>query len=87
MPNRTHRKKTVARADKAQLRNKVKRSAMRTQVKKLMVAIEGGDKSNAQIELALTMKRIDKAAKSRVIHPNNASRAKSGLARKVNAMA
>ena len=86
MPNRKHRKKSVAQAEKAQLRNKVKRSAMRTQVKKLMTAIDEGDKSNAQKELAIAMKRIDKAAKTRVIHPNTASRKKSGLARKVNAM-
>ena len=59
---------------------------MRTQVKKLMTAIDEGDKSNAQKELAIAMKRIDKAAKTRVIHPNTASRKKSGLARRVNAM-
>ena len=50
-------------------------------------AIESGDKTNAQKELVLAMKRIDKAAKTRVIHPHNASRKKSGLSRKVNAMA
>ena len=86
MPNRKHRKKTVVQAEKAQIRNKVKRSAMRTQVKKLMTAIDEGDKASAEKELASAMKRIDKAAKTRVIHPNTASRKKSGLARKVNAM-
>jgi small subunit ribosomal protein S20 len=87
MPNRNHRKKTVRQADKARVRNKVKRSSMRTQMKRVLEAIESGDKTNAQQELALAMKRIDKAARTRVIHPNNASRKKSGLTRKVNAMA
>ena len=87
MPNRNHRKKTVQRADKARVRNKVRRSSMRTQMKRVLEAIANGDKTNAQKELALAMRRIDKAAKTRVIHPNNASRKKSGLTRKVNAMA
>lgn len=60
---------------------------MRTQMKRVLEAIANGDKTNAQKELALAMRRIDKAAKTRVIHPNNASRKKSGLTRKVNAMA
>ena len=87
MPNRKHRKKTVLQAEKARQRNKTKRSQMRTQMKRVLDAIEGGDKTNAQKELALAMKRIDKAAKTRVIHPNNASRKKSSLAGAVNAMA
>lgn len=87
MPNRKHRKKTVRQAEHARLRNKAKRSAMRTQIKKLDEAIAAGDKSRAQAELAMAMKRIDKCAKTNVIHENTASRKKSGLARKVNSMA
>ena len=87
MPNRNHRKKTVLRAEKAHTRNQVKRSSLRTQMKRVLEAIDSGDKTNAQKELALAMKRIDKAAKAHVIHAHNASRKKSGLSRKVNAMA
>ena len=87
MPNRKHRKKTVRKAEDARLRNKAKRSAMRTQIKKLDEAISAGDKGAASEQLALAMKRIDKCAKTNVLHPNNASRKKAGLARKVNAMA
>lgn len=87
MPNRKHRKKTVQQAEKARQRNKTKRSSMRTQMKRVLDAIETGDKTNAQKELALAMKRIDKAAKTRVIHPNNAARKKSSLASRVQAMA
>jgi len=87
MPNRKHRSKTVRQAEGARQRNKTKRSAMRTQVKKVDEAIEAGDKSAATAELAAAMKKIDKAAKNRVIHPNNAARKKSNLARKVNSMA
>ena len=86
MPNRNHRKKRVRQAEDARARNKAKRSTMRTQMKKVLQAVGQGDKSAAQNELALAMKRIDKAAKARVIHPNNAARKKSSLARRVAAM-
>ena len=87
MPNRKHRKKTVRQAEDARQRNKTKRSAMRTQIKKVDEAVAAGDKAAATAELATAMKRIDKCAKTNVIHANTASRKKSGLARKVNSMA
>jgi len=83
MPNRDHRKKSARQAEDARLRNKTKRSAMRTQVGKVLAAVAAGDKPAAEKELVTAQKRIDKCAKSNVIHPNTASRKKAGLARKV----
>ena len=62
---------------KRQLRNRAKSSRMKSEFKKLMTAVEAGDRSAAEQQLTLALQRIDKAAKTRVIHPNTAARKKS----------
>jgi small subunit ribosomal protein S20 len=57
---------------------------MRTQVKKTLEAIAEGDAERAKKELALASQKLDKAAKSNVIHKNQAARRKSRLQRAVN---
>lgn len=79
-------KKRVRTNEIARQRNKVKRSAMRTHIKKVVEAIGSGDKEVALKELVVAQKKIDKAAKTRVLHPNTAARKKSQLALRVNAM-
>jgi small subunit ribosomal protein S20 len=54
---------------------------MKTAVKRVMDAIAKGDAAEAKKLLPLVMKRIDKAARRRVIHPNAAARKKSQVAR------
>ncbi len=65
---------------KARTRNKVQRSVMKTAIRSVRRA-ESVDKANESLPQA--MKRIDKAAKNRVIHPNAAARLKSRLAKKI----
>jgi len=79
-------KKRIRTDAKRALRNKAKRSAMKTHMKRVLKAVESGDKALAEKELMLAQKRIDKAAKSRVIHPNNAARKVALLARRVAQM-
>ena len=67
---------------KARTRNKAQRSAMKTAVKDVRRAESVDD---AKAKLPEAMKRIDKAAKKRVIHPNAASRLKSRLAKRIAA--
>lgn len=80
-------KKRIVTNAKRALRNKMKRSAMRTHFKRVMVAVEKGDKELAQKELVVAQKKIDKAAKTRVIHPKNAARKVSLLYHRVAGMA
>ena len=80
-------KKRIVTNAKRALRNKMKRSAMRTHIKRVMAAVEKGDKQLAQKELVVAQKKIDKAAETRVIHPNNAARKVSLLSRRVAGMA
>ncbi len=67
-------------------RNRGKKSALRSQVKKVRAAVDAGDSALAKTELALAMKGADKIAKSNLLHKNAAARLKSKLSRAVNAM-
>ncbi len=84
MPHSRSAKKRVRQNEKARMRNKAEKSAMRTQVKKVKKAIEAGDLEQAEKELPAAMKRLDKAARKNVIHPNTAARRKSRLQRDLN---
>ena len=53
---------------------------MKSAIKKVLVAVEA-ERTQAHID---AMKRIDKAAKTRAIHPNAASRYKSRVAKALN---
>jgi small subunit ribosomal protein S20 len=79
MPHTEHRKKTLRKALKARERNRAVRSAVRSAVKRARAGT-GGTKDAAE-SLAAAKKRLDKAAKAGVIHPNKASRLKSRLTR------
>lgn len=86
MPNSASAKKRVRQTDTRTLRNKVRRSAMRGSLKRVQAAVAAGDKAAATAELARAYQLIDKAAKTRVLHPNTAGNTKSRLARSVNAL-
>ncbi len=67
-------------------RNRVKRSRMRSQVKKLRAAIDRGDETEARDLLVPTLSIVDRSAKLGVIHGNVADRTKSRLQRAVDRM-
>lgn len=64
---------------KARIANKKTRGALKTAVRKVVLAPSVDD---AKTSLPHAMKKIDKAAKGGVIHKNTAARLKSRLAKK-----
>lgn len=83
MPNTAHRKKTLRKAEARNARNRQQRSSMRTAVRKAQTGIaEGAD--NADELVVTATKRLDKAAKSGLIHKNKAARMKSRMAKAKN---
>ncbi len=74
---RSRKKRAINRANTAQLK---------TQVKKLRSAMEKGDAATAKTLASPTFSELDRAAKKGAIHRNAASRTKSRLARKLNAV-
>ena len=79
-------RKRIRQNDKQRLANKVFSSSMRTAVKKLQALVAAGDAAQAKEALPSTLSKIDKAAKSNVIHANAAARKKSQMMRAVNGM-
>ncbi len=68
-------------------RNRSIRSAVKTQTKKVVVAVEAKDLAAAQTALVVAVKAIDKACAKGVFHKNTAARKKSTLARLVKTIA
>lgn len=86
MANIKSQKKRVITNEKAHLRNKEVKSAIKTSVRSVRKAVDAGDKETAQAAYQVAARRLDKAAGKGVIHRNQAANRKSGLANAVNAL-
>jgi small subunit ribosomal protein S20 len=80
-------RKRIRQNETRRLRNKARSSEVKTLMKRLEAAVAKGDKEAATALLPLVCKKIDKAAKTHVIHKNTASRKKSLVARMVDKVA
>ena len=87
MANIKSAKKRILVINKKTLRNKMVASATKTAVKKVIVAVNAGDKAVATDALKAATKAIDMPCTKGILHKNNASRKKSRLAKLVNKMA
>ena len=87
MPNIKSAKKRVLVIDKKTARNKAIKSEMKTEVKKFLALVNAGDKEGATKLFPYTCSIIDSAVSKGVIKKNTAANKKSGLAKKLNAMA
>ena len=74
-------------AEKARLRNKAVRSELKTCVKKVQAAVAAGDQAAADAAVKLCYKKLDQAVAKGVIHKNQASNRKSGVAKLANKIA
>ena len=75
---RKRARQTIAR----RARNRPQRSALRTQLRKVLTAVDSGNKEAAQTEFAKAVRALDRAAQKGLIHKNQAARRKSRLAAK-----
>ena len=87
MPHTPSAKKSLRQTAIRRLRNRATKKAIKLQVKKLTEPAKDVSVDALRVELKLAIKKLDKAAAKRVIHPNTAARKKSQLARLVNAKA
>jgi len=72
--------------EKARLRNKSVKSELKTYIRKVHTAIEGGDKAVADEALRVASRKLDKAVSKGVIHQNQAANRKSSLAKQVGSL-
>ncbi|RYC33196.1 30S ribosomal protein S20 [Lichenibacterium minor] len=86
MANTSSAKKAVRKLARRTAVNRMRRSAMRTQLRKVEEAIASGDAAAARAVLATTESVVMRSAQKGVIHANTASRKVSRLSARVKAL-
>jgi small subunit ribosomal protein S20 len=69
--------------EKAHMRNKATKSALRTHVRKFREAVEGSNIEEATEALRVASRQLDKAVSKGVIHKNAAANRKSAIAKRL----
>ena len=83
MPHTKSAKKSLRQDQKRRDRNRAVKKGLKTELKKFLTALKAGNLDVAKTEFVAVVKKLDKAAARRVIHPNAAARKKSQLARQL----
>ena len=86
MANIKSQMKRIRTNEKARLRNKSVKSALKTAVRKFHEAAESGDTAQATAMAREANRALDKAVSKGVIHANQAANRKSSIARKAAAL-
>ena len=86
MANSLSARKRARQAEKHRLRNASQRSHVRTTIKKVLAAIESGDKSAAEKAYKTAVPAIDRSASKGLMHRNKAARHKSRLSSHIRNM-
>ncbi|MRS11541.1 MAG: 30S ribosomal protein S20 [Actinobacteria bacterium] len=86
MANIKSQKKRILTNEKARMRNKSVKSALKTAIKRVDAAVATGDKPAALDAARQASRALDKAASAGVIHKNQAANRKSGVMAKVNGL-
>jgi small subunit ribosomal protein S20 len=87
MANTAQARKRARQAEQQRQHNASQRSAFRTAIKKVLKAVDAGDKAAAQGVYLESQAVIDRLADKNVFHKNKASRHKSRLVAAIKAMA
>ncbi|MBS3953881.1 MAG: 30S ribosomal protein S20 [Methylicorpusculum sp.] len=86
MANTAQAKKRAKQAEKNRTRNAGQRSNLRTFIKKVLAAVNAGNKDQAQEAFKTAVPVIDSAVNKGLIHKNKASRSKSRLNAKIRSL-
>ena len=86
MANSEQARKRALQAEKHRQQNAGHRSMMRTEVKKVIKAIDAGDKAAAEGAFKSAAPLLDSMATKGLIHKNKAARHKSRLNAKIRAL-
>jgi small subunit ribosomal protein S20 len=78
-------KKRVRQNAKARVRNRARKSVIKTQVKRFEEALTTGNVETTQEQLKQLTRKLDKLSTTSTIHKNTASRLKSRMTRRANA--
>ncbi len=86
MANSLSARKRARQAEKHRLRNASQRSFVRTHIKRVVAAIEAGDKAAAEAAYKAAVPAIDRSVSRGLMHRNKAARHKSRLNAHIRAM-
>ena len=86
MANSAQARKRARQAENNRQHNAARRSKMRTSMKKVVYAIDAGDKEGASEAFKQAVPVIDNAANKGLIHKNKAARHKSRLNAQIKAL-
>jgi small subunit ribosomal protein S20 len=86
LANSPQAKKRIVQNEKARKHNASLRSMVRTSIKKVIAAIESGDKEEAKAAYSLAVPVIDRMSDKDIIHKNKAARHKSRLSDQIKAL-
>jgi len=86
MANTAQTKKRARQNDSRRAHNASLRSSLRTAIKKIINAIQGGDKKKAKQAFDENARVIDRIADKNIIHKNKAARQKSRLNASIKSM-
>jgi small subunit ribosomal protein S20 len=86
LANTAQARKRARQAEKHRQRNAGARSEMRTELKKVITAIDAGDKTAAEDALKSAVPMMDKLAGKGLMHKNKAARHKSRLNAKIRTL-
>ena len=86
MANTSSAKKAVRKLERRTRVNRMRRSVMRTQIRKFEEAVAGGDAAAAATALTETESTLMRSVQRGVLHKNKASRTVSRLTKRVKAL-
>ena len=86
MANSLSARKRARQSEKNRLRNASQRSHVRTSIKKVITAIESGDKANAEAAYKAAVPAIDRSVSKGLMHRNKAARHKSRMNSHIRAL-
>ncbi|HWP94158.1 MAG TPA: 30S ribosomal protein S20 [Gammaproteobacteria bacterium] len=86
MANTRQAKKRARQAEAHRLHNASLRSLLRTSIKKVIKAIQSGNRTEAQSAYQAAVPIIDRMANKGIIHKNKAARHKSRLNERIRAL-
>ena len=81
MPHTKSAKKNLRKGEKRRLRNRAAKRTIKTHCKRVVAAAAEETPDKLREEFLLAVRKLDKAAAKRIIHPNLAARKKSQLSR------
>lgn len=84
MPNIKSAERRMRMEAKANLRNRIVKSELRTMARKFKAAVEAGDKDAALALYKEYTGALDKAALKGTLHPNNVNRKKAQISKMVS---